>query len=70
MSVIVFQALGDKRSVGEMKFPAALLMTMLGSPNSFSQVSTASLTDAGSLTSSWMGMTLFPEDCEISSADF
>lgn len=70
MSVIVFQALGDSRSVGEMKFPAALLMTMLGSPNSFSQAVTASFTEAGSLTSSWRGRTLFPDDFEISSADF
>jgi hypothetical protein len=52
ISIIVFQALEDNRSVGEMKFPAALLITMLGNPNSFWHTSTACLTEAGSLTSS------------------
>jgi len=51
MSTTVLKALGERRSVGEMKLPAALLITMLGRPNSLMQVSTATLTDAGSLTS-------------------
>ena len=70
ISMIVFQALLDKRSVGDTKFPAALLITILGSPNWFSHWSTACLTEAGSLTSSWIGTTLLPEVAEISSAVF
>jgi hypothetical protein len=52
ISITVFQAFEDSRSVGDTKFPAALLITMLGNPNSFWQASTACLTEAGSLTSS------------------
>ena len=32
MSIIVLKAFGDNLSVGDIKFPAALLMTTLGSP--------------------------------------
>lgn len=41
MSTTVFQAFGDSFSDGEMKFPAALLMTTDGRPNSETHSSTA-----------------------------
>lgn len=51
MSTTVLQALGDSRSVGDIKFPAALLITMSGKPNSCSQRSAAVFTLSGSRTS-------------------
>lgn len=51
MSTTVLQALGDSRSVGDIKFPAALLITMSGKPNSCSQRSAAAFTLSGSRTS-------------------
>lgn len=70
ISTIVFQAFVDSRSVGDTKFPAALFIIIFGSPNSFWQVSTACLTEAGSLTSSCIGRTLLPDEFDISSAVF
>ena len=49
--MIVFQALGESLSLGDIKLPAALLMMIFGSPNSSTHVSTAVLIAAGSRTS-------------------
>ena len=46
MSIMVLNALVDKRSVGATKLPAALLMTMDGRPNAFSHLSTAAATSS------------------------
>ena len=51
ISIIVWNALADKRSVGEIKFPAALWMTTFGRPSSDSILSTAAFTARGSLIS-------------------
>ncbi len=53
-----FQALLDNLSNGATKFPAALLMTILGRPNSPTQAETASCTCLGSLTSHATAKTL------------
>lgn len=60
MSIIVLNAFGDSRSVGEMKFPAALLTMIEGRPNSFSTLSIADFTATGSLISAEHARTLFP----------
>ena len=57
MSFTVFHAFGDSRSVGEMKLPAALLITMLGKPNVSIQLDTAVDTLFTSLTSQDTGKT-------------
>ena len=57
ISTTVFQAFGDNLSVGDTKFPAALLMIMLGRPHSFSQKSTAVAICDGSRTSAATGKT-------------
>ena len=51
ISTTVFQALGESLSVGDTKFPAALLMIMSGRPSLSTHSSTAAVTCAGSLTS-------------------
>ena len=52
ISMTAFTALGDSRSVGLTKFPAALLMTTLGRPpRSSMTLDTASRTEWGSRTS-------------------
>ena len=58
ISMTVFHALGDNLSDGEIKFPAALLITILGRPNSATHLSTAVLMAIGSLTSATTGKTL------------
>ena len=68
MSTMVLNALADNLSVGEMKLPAALWITTLGSPNSWTQVSTATLMAAGSRMSHCKGKTLFPVSPDISLA--
>jgi len=51
ISIITFHPFGDNLSKGEMKFPAALLITISGSPATETKLSKANLTDSGSLTS-------------------
>src|SRR6218665_9715 len=51
MSIIVFHAFADSRSVGDIKFPAALFIMMVGRPSWSTQLETASHTDIGSRTS-------------------
>ena len=58
ISMTVFHALGDNLSDGEIKFPAALLIIILGRPNSATHSSTAALMAIGSLTSAITGKTL------------
>ncbi len=57
ISTTVLNALDDKRSVGEIKLPAALLMTIFGRPRLSTQLETASLTLSGFLTSAAMART-------------
>lgn len=57
ISITVFHAFGDNLSVGDTKFPAALLMIISGRPHSFSQKSTAAATWLGSRTSAATGKT-------------
>ena len=49
--MIVLNAFGESLSNGEMKFPAALFITIFGNPSSASIASNADLTTSGSLTS-------------------
>ena len=67
MSMIVRHAFGDSLSDGDMKLPAALLITMLGSPNSATQASTAFSILDGSLTSPATGRTW--SHCNIESVE-
>lgn len=57
MSMTVLQAFGDSLSVGDTKFPAALLMIISGRPHLFSQKSMAAATCDGSRTSAAIGKT-------------
>ena len=57
MSMTVLQAFGDSLSVGDTKFPAALLMIISGRPHLFSQKSMAVATCDGSRTSAATGKT-------------
>jgi len=59
-STIVLNAFDESLSVGLTKFPAALLTTTSGKPNSEQQVSKAADTADPSLMSHWMGRTLLP----------
>ena len=61
-------AFGDNLSVGEIKFPAALLTTTLGTPNLFWHASRASLIANGSRTSHETGSTCPPVKLSISLA--
>ncbi len=64
ISITVLNALGESRSVGEIKLPAALLTMIVGRPNSFSTLSMADFTASGSLISAEHAITLFPVfDC-------
>ena len=51
ISITVLNAFGDNRSVGEIKFPAALLITIFGRPRFSTTVEMALLTPSESLTS-------------------
>lgn len=57
MSIMVFHALGDKRSEGETKFPAALFTITFGKPNFSSILSITPLTASGSRMSQGKGRT-------------
>lgn len=60
ISITVLNALGESRSVGEIKLPAALLTIIVGRPSSFSTLSIADFMASGSLTSAEHAKTLFP----------
>lgn len=67
---MVFHAFGDRRSAGETKFPAALLITTVGRPISDSILSIVVLTASESLTSQLKARTRLPVDDESSEAVF
>ena len=68
MSTTVFHALGDSRSEGETKLPAALLITISGSPTDFSHSSIAAATAPASRTSAGIATTRPPVAAVISLA--
>ena len=57
--MMVAKAFGDRRSVGEIKFPAALFKTRSGKPNSEMDLSTAVATSSALRTSILTGNTCF-----------